>query len=192
MHHAFTPLPAAVSASAFPLTPCDQADDRCLFRRVQEVEERLRRRFGDIAAMKAGDEVLRTGLRLLDSGQARQMLPAERAAYIWRTAELTARRTIARERCILQLDAVFPASDVPQEEDEDFLNTFRAALDQLPEPHRVAITLHLLDGLSFKKAAVALGVSVGTVRHRVKGGCKLLRVRLRDSAHCGFLGETRR
>jgi RNA polymerase sigma factor (sigma-70 family) len=66
-----------------------------------------------------------------------------------------------------------------------------AELDRLPEQFRLPLLLCYLEGQTREQAAVALGVSVGTVKGRVRRGCELLRRRLARrgvSLSIGLLG----
>lgn len=68
---------------------------------------------------------------------------------------------------------------VPQElSDEEVL----AALDRVPEHFRAVILLVDVQEFSYKEAAEALGVPIGTVMSRLNRGRKLLRVTLAGAA----------
>ncbi len=55
-----------------------------------------------------------------------------------------------------------------------------AALRQLPEEHRVTLTLRFADGLSYAEIAAATGVSLGTVMSRLFNGRRKLMKLLKD------------
>jgi RNA polymerase sigma factor (sigma-70 family) len=59
------------------------------------------------------------------------------------------------------------------------LNSVRAAVDALPEAHRVVIHLHRFEGLSFADIGSALGISAGAARIRAFRAYATLRERLR-------------
>ena len=83
-------------------------------------------------------------------------------------------------------DPAVPAS--PFREACDLLH---AELDRLPERYRLPLLLCYLEGQTRDQAAAVLGVSVGTVKGRVRRGCELLRRRLARrgvSLSIGLLG----
>jgi RNA polymerase sigma factor (sigma-70 family) len=53
-----------------------------------------------------------------------------------------------------------------------------AELDRLPDRYRMPLLLCYLEGKTREEAAAALGISIGTVKGRVRRGCDLLRDRL--------------
>lgn len=72
--------------------------------------------------------------------------------------------------------------------DEDVL----AALDRLPHRYRDAVLLVDVEELSYKEAAAALGVPVGTIMSRLSRGRAQLRIDLADVARTyGIQTETR-
>lgn len=63
--------------------------------------------------------------------------------------------------------------------------TVRAALDQLPDGERQAITLAYFGGLSYVEVAARLGAPEGTVKSRIRSGMKRLSRSLATLAHAG-------
>jgi RNA polymerase sigma-70 factor, ECF subfamily len=57
-----------------------------------------------------------------------------------------------------------------------------AALAQLPEDQRVAVTLVLVEGLAYKEAAAVLDVPIGTVTSRIARGRETLQTLLGGAA----------
>ena len=53
-----------------------------------------------------------------------------------------------------------------------------AALDELPEEYRVAVTLCDMEEMTYESASEALGVPIGTIRSRVFRGRRILRHKL--------------
>ena len=53
-----------------------------------------------------------------------------------------------------------------------------AELDRLPDRYRLPLLLCYLEGQTRDEAAAALGVSIGTIKGRVRRGCDQLRRRL--------------
>jgi RNA polymerase sigma-70 factor (ECF subfamily) len=51
----------------------------------------------------------------------------------------------------------------------------RAALDEIPEEHRLVLLLRFADGLSYAEIAAAAGLSIGTVMSRIFYGKRKLR-----------------
>ena len=58
---------------------------------------------------------------------------------------------------------------------------FLALLDQLPPPHRTALTLHFLEDFSLEEIAAITGVPLGTVKSRLHFAKRTLRERLEAS-----------
>jgi len=56
----------------------------------------------------------------------------------------------------------------------------KAALTDIPDIYREAITLCDIEGLSYDETAAALGVGIGTVKSRISRGREELRRRLKD------------
>jgi RNA polymerase sigma-70 factor (ECF subfamily) len=50
---------------------------------------------------------------------------------------------------------------------EEIAETIKAAIDELPEDLRTAITLRELEGLSYDEIAKAMDCPIGTVRSRI-------------------------
>ncbi|MGH9155419.1 MAG: RNA polymerase sigma factor [Acidimicrobiales bacterium] len=63
--------------------------------------------------------------------------------------------------------------------DDSFDAQVSAALESLSEPHRAVVALVDLAGLSYREAATALGVPVGTVMSRLHRARAKMRTRLR-------------
>jgi RNA polymerase sigma-70 factor (ECF subfamily) len=68
------------------------------------------------------------------------------------------------------------ADDVIQAEER---MAVRSALEELPEPQRVALALAYFDGLSQSEIAAKLGEPLGTIKTRMQLGMKKLRERLK-------------
>lgn len=92
---------------------------------------------------------------------------------LWRrgTAE---RRRLERERFSARPELVDAEEERSAEEDAALL----AAVRGLPEKFRPAIELRFLEGLPLTEVAERLGLTVGGVSHRLRGGLELLRGRL--------------
>src|SRR5215218_3156633 len=106
---------------------------------------------------------------------------ADAGPWLYGVAHRVAVRLRARSRRrpgpLGEHDPAAPASqpDLPLREACDLLH---AELDRLPERYRLPLLLCYLEGQTRDQTAVALGVSVGTVKGRVRRGCELLRRRL--------------
>ncbi|MDB5306237.1 MAG: hypothetical protein JWO38_439 [Gemmataceae bacterium] len=61
---------------------------------------------------------------------------------------------------------------------QEVCDLLHAELDQLPDRYRLPLLLCYLEGQTRDEAAAALGLTVGTVKGRVRRGCDLLRRRL--------------
>ena len=62
----------------------------------------------------------------------------------------------------------------------DIALSVEAAMEQLPEEQRMAIALVLVEGLSYKDAAAALDIPIGTLTSRLARGRENLQVLLGD------------
>ena len=65
----------------------------------------------------------------------------------------------------------------PQESDDE-LSAVHSAMAQLPEDQRVAVSLVLVEGLSYKAAAEVLDIPIGTLTSRLARGREALQARL--------------
>jgi RNA polymerase sigma factor (sigma-70 family) len=85
----------------------------------------------------------------------------------------------ARRRRPASLDAGPPDPAPPPDPGwREACDLLHAELDRLPDRYRLPLLLCYLEGRTRDEAAAALGVSVGTVKGRVRRGCDLLRRRL--------------
>jgi len=88
-------------------------------------------------------------------------------------------------------EAVAPALAVDAGEALEQREVVRNAVARLGEKHRAVVTLRLLQGLSVRETAVALGVPEGTVLSRLARATEQLRTALRPYARDGVNPETR-
>lgn len=63
-------------------------------------------------------------------------------------------------------------------EDRDTALSVQAAMARLPEEQRLAVALVLIEGLSYKEAAEALGIPIGTLTSRLARGREALQAML--------------
>ena len=68
---------------------------------------------------------------------------------------------------------------------QDLAMTVQAAMDRLPEEQRMAIALVLIEGLSYKEAAQAMDVPIGTLTSRLARGRDALQSLLGGAAEAG-------
>ena len=68
---------------------------------------------------------------------------------------------------------------------QDQAMTVQAAMDHLPEEQRMAIALVLIEGLSYREAAEAMDVPIGTLTSRLARGREALQVRLGGAREAG-------
>ena len=73
---------------------------------------------------------------------------------------------------------------------EDWSSEIAAALEELPDGFRLAVTMVDIDELSYEDVAAIMGCPVGTVRSRVFRGRRLLCERLRSAAQQAGLIKT--
>lgn len=59
--------------------------------------------------------------------------------------------------------------------DEELREALREALARLAEPHRVVLSLHLIDELDYRAIAGRVGIPIGTVRSRLNRSREALR-----------------
>ena len=180
----------------------DPADDAVLVRRLES---------GDADALRVlydryGGIVFGMTYRLLGDRQAAEECTQDVFVSVWRTARTydsdrarvsTWLVAIARNRAI---DAtrrraarpVDPHEDVWTTEqtpdtaelvaDADEASRIAAAMAELPEPQRQALTLAYFDGLSHTEIAERLELPVGTVKGRIRLALERLRVLAPDYA----------
>ena len=67
---------------------------------------------------------------------------------------------------------------------------FEAAIGAMPAEYRMVVTLCLVEGFSYKEAADALEIPIGTVMSRLHRGRKHLQARLLDQARARGIGLT--
>lgn len=70
-------------------------------------------------------------------------------------------------------------------EGQDLALSVQTALARLPEEQRMAIALVLIEGLSYREAAQAMGVPVGTLTSRLARGREALQALLGGAAGAG-------
>ena len=71
------------------------------------------------------------------------------------------------------------------------LESLAALLLTLPEPHRLALTLRHIEGMSYGAIAEVTGLSVGTIKsHASRGAAELRRAIKRDQAREAYREET--
>ncbi len=63
--------------------------------------------------------------------------------------------------------------------EQEMAETIKAAVDDLPEDLRIAITLRELEGLSYDEIAKAMDCPIGTVRSRIFRAREAIDARLR-------------
>ena len=90
-----------------------------------------------------------------------------------------ARARTRRSKVLLPEEAAADVGDASTERAAELL-TIQAALQKLPEEQRSAIGLVLVEGLSYREAADALDVPVGTLTSRLARGRLALAVLLED------------
>ena len=165
---------------------------------------RHRREEFDRSALAHVPELLRVASRLCGSAEAGEDLVQETYLQAWRSFHRFApgtncrawlhkillftysnqRRKRARQPFLVDLDAAGESClliDTPPP-DALTLEAIRAAFDRLGEPFRTAILLVDVEGLTYREAADALNVPIGTVMSRLSRGRQLLRVALAEHA----------
>ena len=159
-----------------------------------------RREEFDRAALVHVPELLRVAGRLCGSADAGEDLVQETYLQAWRSFHrfesgtncrawlykillysYSARnRKRARQPFLVDLDAAGDTALLIDAPTPDTLTAeaVKAAFDRLPEPFRTLVLLVDVEGLTYREAAEALNVPVGTVMSRLSRGRGLLRVDL--------------
>jgi RNA polymerase sigma-70 factor (ECF subfamily) len=94
------------------------------------------------------------------------------------------RRKRARQPVLVDLDAASESALVADSSTPDTLTVeaVRAAFERLPDPFRTLVLLVDVEGLTYREAADALAVPIGTVMSRLSRGRRLLRLELAQHA----------
>jgi len=94
------------------------------------------------------------------------------------------RRDQARRPHVTDLDAASESAlrFDPITPDALTVSSVKAAFEQLPEQFRVAVLLVDVEGLTYREAADAMAVPVGTVMSRLNRGRRLMRLSLTEQA----------
>jgi len=159
-----------------------------------------RREEFDRAALVHVPELLRFATRLCGSADAGEDLLQETYLQAWRSFHRFAagtncrawlykillnthanqKRKRARQPFLVDLDAAGESALLIDAPTPDALTAraVRAAFDRLPEHFRTLILLVDVEGLTYREAAEALNVPVGTVMSRLNRGRGLLRLEL--------------
>ncbi len=141
---------------------------------IIEVLPRLRRFCLTLArAPDQGDDLCQATVERALS-RADQFIPGTRLdSWMYRIAQnifIDERRKLATRGAEIDVDEVFGlAGDDGLQivEGRSDLNRAGAALAALPEEQRMLMTLVVLDGMSYRDAADALGIPIGTVMSRI-------------------------
>lgn len=158
----------------------------------------------DRSALVHVGELLRVAGRMCGSAEAGEDLVQETYLQAWRSYHrfeagtncrawlykillftyANQRRKRARQPFLVGLDAAGePALLVdPPTPDTLTAEAVRAAFDRLPEPFRTLVVLVDVEGLTYREAADALSVPIGTVMSRLSRGRQLLRLELAHHA----------
>ena len=164
---------------------------------------RLRDEFND-AAMPHVAVLLRTATRLCGARDAAEDLVQETYLQAWRSfgrfepgtncrawlfkilifSHSRMRRDQSRRPPITDLDAASESAMLfdPLTPDSITAASVSAAFDTLPEPFRIAVLLVDVEELTYREAAEALDVPIGTVMSRLNRGRRLMRLALVNEA----------
>jgi RNA polymerase sigma-70 factor (ECF subfamily) len=158
----------------------------------------------DRAALVHVAELLRVAIRLSGSVEAGEDLVQETYLKAWRSfhrfetgtncrawlykillfSYASQRRKHARRPVLVDLDAAGESALVADPSTPDMLtvDAVRAAFERLPDPFRTLVLLVDVEGLTYREAADALTVPIGTVMSRLSRGRRLLRLELAQHA----------
>jgi RNA polymerase sigma-70 factor (ECF subfamily) len=163
----------------------------------------LREEFNDMA-MPHVAALLRTATRLCGSRDAAEDLVQETCLQAWRSfgrfepgtncrawlykiliySHSRLRRDQSRRPVVTSLETASEAALLfdPQTPDTLTATSVKAAFDTLPEQFRIAVLLVDVEQLTYREAADALDVPIGTVMSRLNRGRRLMRLALVDQA----------
>jgi RNA polymerase sigma-70 factor (ECF subfamily) len=158
----------------------------------------------DRAALVHVAELLRVAIRLSGSVEAGEDLLQETYLQAWRSFHrfetgtncrawlykillfnyAGQRRKRARQPILVDIDAAGDSALIADAPTPDMLtvDAVRAAFDRLPDPFRTLVLLVDVEGLTYREAADALNVPIGTVMSRLSRGRRLLRLELAQHA----------
>jgi RNA polymerase sigma-70 factor (ECF subfamily) len=164
---------------------------------------RLRQEFND-QAMPHVAALLRTATRLCGSRDRAEDLVQETCLQAWRSFHrfepgtncrawmykilifnhARVRRDQSRRPFVTDIETADESVLLfdPPTPDTLTAESMRAAFDTLPDPFRVAVLLVDVEGLTYREAADALDVPIGTVMSRLNRGRRLMRLALVDEA----------
>ena len=175
---------------------------------------RLREEF-DAAALPHVAALLRTATRLCGARDCAEDLVQETYLQAWRSfgrfepgtncrawlykimmfSHSRVRRDQSRRPPVTDLDSATESALQfdPQTPDTLTATSVRAAFDGLPEPFRIAVLLVDVEELTYREAADALDVPIGTVMSRLNRGRRLMRLALvNEAAAYGIAAQERK
>jgi DNA-directed RNA polymerase specialized sigma24 family protein len=145
---------------------------------LAELEPRLHSRFPTLAAEYGLDMAFEAGFSYIQQAQQGTAPKLKNdKGYFSVIAHRAAKRFQGREPATVPIDLVpiaWPSSDFVEEVGAD-LGSVLAALDDLPNRQKEAITLHILNRLSPSDAGRKMGVPRQTVHRAVQCGLAKLR-----------------
>lgn len=173
---------------------------------------RLREEF-DRTALTHLAELLRAAIRLCGSRDAADDLVQETYLQAWRSfgrfepgtncrawlykillfSHARQQRRQTRRPLLVDMDAAAETALTVDAPTPDTLTatSVRTAFESLPEAYRIAVMLVDVEGLTYREAADALSVPIGTVMSRLSRGRRLLRVELATHADAFGIRESR-
>jgi RNA polymerase sigma-70 factor, ECF subfamily len=174
----------------------------CVFRPSHHRREEF-----DRTALVYAGELLRVAARLCGNADTAEDLVQETYLQAWRSFHRFEtgtncrawlykillftyaghRRKRARQPFLIDLDEAGESAllvDVPTP-DTLTADAVKAAFDRLPDPFRTLVLLVDVEGLTYREAADALEVPIGTVMSRLSRGRRLLRLELAGHAPAG-------
>jgi RNA polymerase sigma-70 factor (ECF subfamily) len=163
-----------------------------------------RREEFDRAALVHVPELLRVATRLCGDAAAGEDLVQEACLQAWRSFHRfesgtncrawlykillftysAQRRKRARQPFLVDIDTATDAALVVEPPTPDMLTAeaVRGAFDRLPDLFRTLVLLVDVEGLTYREAADALNVPIGTVMSRLSRGRRMLRLELAQHA----------
>jgi RNA polymerase sigma-70 factor (ECF subfamily) len=173
---------------------------------------RLREEF-DRTALTHLAELSRVAVRLCGTRDAADDLVQETYLQAWRSfgrfesgtncrawlykillfSHARQQRRQTRRPMLVDMDAAAEAALTVDAPTPDALtaSSVKAAFESLPETYRIAVLLVDVEGLTYREAAGALGVPIGTVMSRLSRGRRLLRIELAKHADAFGIRDSR-
>jgi hypothetical protein len=153
----------------------------CLAERLAEMEPRLRKRFPAVAADCGLDAACDAGLNYIERVQKGQASELDcGGAWLWCAAVRGALRCLEKELPCFSIDVAMPPAwpEGAMDRDRSDLVGVRKALEQLSVRQKDAVCLHVILGLSLRRAARQMDIAPQTLAGHLKAAFAQMRTTL--------------